>query len=135
MRVMVWRNNEEYLGEGVLVGSVTMLEAYKHIYGVEDEEKVRELIYANTVAFFTKLSGAPLSEEQLRNFRESAGDGGTPKIELDAGFTVYGCQIWWNAAEEFKPEMAVMMGQSTELNADAIEEMRARMARPVELAV
>ena len=90
MRVKVWNGTQsEYLGEGDYVGDVPV------------------------VAVEVQGTGGKwlLSLEEPKNLPDPLPKGGVirelpdnPKIILDSGQTVYGCQVWWEPAEECSEE-------------------------------
>ena len=103
MRVNVWkyidRNNPKagFLGEGEFLGCVLITEVYS-----EEEYKQRKKEYISRVlkqmgmpeegAFFEETFERIWQREMsLQPYNEQT----TPKIRLDSGEIVYGCQIWW----------------------------------------
>ena len=80
-RVEVWNgNSSKYLGEGTLVGFVSVF------------------YIMNTDGSISSLPGAELKPEGIPdNLIDETTD--NPKIVLDSGKVVYGCQVWWHAVE------------------------------------
>ena len=105
VRVQVWVNGDTPLGEGRLVGKVKLVEAYKDMYKEQDEAKLAEAYVTNTVRFFSHSGLLPkvvpseltktIKRQQLMSFHNHY----TPKIIMDDGSVVYGCQIWWKEIE------------------------------------
>jgi hypothetical protein len=94
-RVKVWRNKDEFLGYGTLLGCVPISE----FRSLEDFKKgVKEFLFK-----IRKVTPETLTEEEKRfeeHWIELEQDKDylnktTPKIRLDNGQIVYGCQIWW----------------------------------------
>jgi hypothetical protein len=82
MRVKVWNGDQsEYLGEGTFVG-------YATVYFI-----------ANLDGSITSCDNAEKKPEGIPEERiiES---GNNPKIKLDNGRIVYGCQVWWQPAKK-----------------------------------
>lgn len=80
-RVRVWNGDKsECLGEGTLVGFVP-------VYIVRDPDGG---IFSNTLAE-EKPEGIP--DELIVKLDSN------PKIVLDSGRVVYGCQTWWSSVE------------------------------------
>jgi hypothetical protein len=98
-RVMVWADSETPLGSGNLVGDVPLVEAYEAIYKTADVDALLEKFCFNTLAMASKfgidlppLGMIPeMSKKLVGKFNLSV----TPKIVLDTGEVVYGCQVWW----------------------------------------
>ena len=79
-KVKVWNGDRsEYLGEGTYVGETT-------VYFVRTDDGIHSASNAEA-----RPQGVP--EDQII---EASGN---PKIVLDSGRTVYGCQVWWEPAE------------------------------------
>jgi len=99
-RVKVWKDKDHYLGEGNLVGSATMFEAYSSIYKVNTDEEVVDLLINNMKHFMAPMISDRIPTELWEIFRKEQLShlhlNKTPKIILDTGETVYGCQIWWD---------------------------------------
>ncbi len=94
MRVKVWNGDQsKYLGEGDYVDDVTVyfiaMPDGSLKSGSNAEEKPDEL-----------PEGGRLIESD-RN----------PKIVLDSGQTVYGCQVWWQPIKSAKPEPKTLSKQ------------------------
>ena len=86
LRVQVWNGDQsEFIGEGELVGTATVFFIAGEdgaLYSLENpEERPTETILA-------ELKGELV---------ESADN---PKIRLDDGSHVYGCQVWWGPVED-----------------------------------
>jgi hypothetical protein len=84
-RVRVWNGDQsEYLGEGNYVGNVK-------VYFVRmDDGSIRSLHNAEEEP----------EPYQIPNGGEIISSDDNPKIILDSGDTVYGCQVWWEPVEE-----------------------------------
>jgi hypothetical protein len=98
-KVQVWLNKDTYLGEGTLTGSATMMEAYQDIYGIQDEEEILKKYISNAISFSERMFKKKAPQEAIDKFASEARNNlshCTPKIILDSGKTVYGCQIWWS---------------------------------------
>jgi len=79
--VLVWSGDRTvYLGEGMMVGFVTVYAFYDG-EGALRSSKIAE----------EKPEGIP--DEVIRELKSN------PKIELDSGGFVYGCQVWWKPVE------------------------------------
>lgn len=79
--VKVWNGDQsEYLGEGILVGFVS-------VYIIRGPNGIRSVHDAET-----KPEGVP--EEFFEKLDSN------PKIQLDSGRIVYGCQVWWHRIDE-----------------------------------
>lgn len=110
MRVKVWKYvnvqnpDEGYIGEGEFIGHVPMSEVI-----TKEEAKKRFKSFLSSVL---KQIGMPhegayfdatFEKNWARKEEESPYEKQTtPKIILDSGEVVYGCQIWWQAIEEEK---------------------------------
>jgi hypothetical protein len=85
MRVRVWNGDQsEYLGEGNYLGEVTvyyivMPDGSLRSCSNAEEQPPQEMIPPGAT-----VQAAP----------------GNPKIVLDSGEVVYGCQVWWEPAEK-----------------------------------
>lgn len=80
-KVKVWNGDQsEYLGEGTYVGEVT-------VYFVRTDDGIQSASNAEE-----RPQG--VSEDQIIESPDN------PKIVLDNGRTVYGCQVWWKPAEK-----------------------------------
>ena len=94
-RVKVWRDQDHYLGEGELIGWAPMTEVYP-----EEEYK------KNYFDFLRRFTGADVPDEFLEEKWQQSiklqpySEQKTPKIILDNGEIVYGCQIWWEEIKE-----------------------------------
>lgn len=87
-RVRVWNGDRsEYLGEGKFVGNVTV-----YIIQMEDGS-----LRSNGNA---EIEPEPQDVPEGGIVRKA---GNNPKIILDNGDTVYGCQVWWEPVEESGP--------------------------------
>jgi len=85
MRVEVWNgDHSEYLGEGEYVGDVSVF-----VIQMPDGN-LRSLPNAEE-------RPSPDMVPEGAFIRESPDN---PKIVLDGGEVVYGCQVWWQPAEE-----------------------------------
>jgi len=106
IRVKVWIDRDRYLGSGQLVGHVTIAEAYKDIYHIATTEEVLELYLQNMLGFIARLTPDKLPQSLVEKLKDERAKelevATTPKIILDSGATVYGCQIWWEPIEERK---------------------------------
>lgn len=105
MRVKVWKFVDKRdpekgcLGEGEHLGCVPMTEVY-----TEEEYKERKKAWMQKVL---ESMGMPhegvVFEEMFENmwkrkvFFQPFSEQTTPKIRLDSGEIVYGCQVWWRA--------------------------------------
>ena len=82
IRVRVWNaDRSQYLGEGVFVGFVQV-----YIFRNED----------GSISSCENAEDIPMhvpghSIERIES---------NPKIQLDSGKVVYGCQVWWSKIEE-----------------------------------
>lgn len=90
MRVQVWSGDQsEYLGEGTLVGEATV-----YFLACDDGSLVS--------------MPNPEEEPPAEMVREKGGEvvraPNNPKIELDDGRVVYGCQVWWRPRAAGSPE-------------------------------
>jgi hypothetical protein len=86
-KVKVWNGDRsEYLGEGTYVGETT-------VYFVRTDDGIQSASNAEE-----RPQGVP--EDQIIEAP------GNPKIVLDSGRTVYGCQVWWEPAEDSSPAKA-----------------------------
>lgn len=98
MRVKVWKSKKEYLGEGEFLGCVPMTEVSS-----EDEYKANLKDFQKRI--LNALGALPKDLidtferkfEEMWGMSEPYGKMTTPKIWLDNGKIVYGCQIWWEA--------------------------------------
>ena len=98
-RVKVWVDAETPLGEGELVGKVPLVDAYEVIYKTIDVNILQEKYCLNIIAVAANHGILPpppdklpkIMKKMLNNFNLAT----TPKIVLDTGEVVYGCQIWW----------------------------------------
>lgn len=83
MRVRVHNGDgSEYLGEGTMVGKVAVTAIFRG-------ESLLSLHDAEQDVTMLMQPGDQLVK---------AGD--NPKIVLDSGDTVYGCQVWWEPCED-----------------------------------
>jgi hypothetical protein len=83
-RVRVWSGDgETYLGEGELVGEVTVYYWYKAGVAIESLLDAEQRPHDDLVALMAER-GFVLIESD-----------GNPKIVLDDGTVKYGCQVWW----------------------------------------
>ena len=81
-RVRVWNGDQtKYLGEGAMVGFVQV-----YIFQKPDGS-----ISSNQIA---EEKPPGISEELIEKIDSN------PKIKLDSGRVVYGCQTWWSPIEE-----------------------------------
>lgn len=107
-RVKVWKfinqknPDEGYIGEGKLVGHVQMTE----VMTKKEYKEAKRKFVSNVL----KQMGMPdkglifegyfkkhwKREQEIQPFEKQT----TPKIILDSGEVVYGCQVWWKAIEE-----------------------------------
>lgn len=86
MKVRVWNGDQsEYLGEGEYVGEVTVY------YMVMPDGSLQS------------LSNAEEKPDQIPDGATLQESPGNPKIILDNGKTVYGCQVWWEPVKENVP--------------------------------
>ena len=71
-----------------------------------------------TIHFFGygKYTGDEIPPEEVRGFNIGVPN---PKIELDNGKTVFGCECWWGSVDEIKK----MIGNRKVIDVD-IDEMR-----------
>lgn len=86
LRVQVWNGDQtEFLGEGELVGKATVFFIAGEdgaLYSLENpEDRPTEKILA-------ELKGELVESKD------------NPKIRLDDGSHVYGCQVWWGPVED-----------------------------------
>lgn len=93
MRVQVWNGDQsEFLGHGELVGTATVYfvaGADGGLYSMENPEERPP-------------------EEMLRELDgEIIESADNPKIRLDDGSHVYGCQVWWSPVDAPGPEPSV----------------------------
>lgn len=98
-RVKVWEwvdpNDPEagYLGEGEFMGNVPLSEVIS-----EEEQKENFKAFCLRTLDILESDEDVLMEEVNRMFAEmNYSERTTPKIRLDSGKIVYGCQIWWEA--------------------------------------
>lgn len=85
MRVKVWNGDHtEYLGEGEYVGDVTVYIIQMPDGNIQSVKNAEEKPPPEMIP-----PGAFL--------RESPDN---PKIVLDSGDVVYGCQVWWEPADQ-----------------------------------
>lgn len=90
MRVKVWNgDHSEYLGEGEYVGDVTVYIIQMPDGSLRSVQNAEEKPPPEMIP-----PGAYLRETS-----------GNPKIKLDKGETVYGCQVWWEPAESASSEI------------------------------
>ena len=77
MRVKVWNGDQsKYLGEGTLLGTAT-------VYFFPDKDGI--------------IHSLKNAEEKPKDIpgEDIIKSANNPKIELDTGEIVYGCQVWW----------------------------------------
>ena len=107
MRVKVWeyidkRNPDAgYLGEGEFLGCVPMTEVH-----TEEEYKQRKKDWLRKVlrAIGMPYEGLLFEQNFEKHWKRAMvaipyEKQTTPKIKLDSGKIVYGCQIWWKEIE------------------------------------
>ena len=87
MRVKVWSaDRSEFLGEGTLIGLAT-------VYVISTSEGI---LSADNAEEKPSLDMLPEGAELIAI-------PSNPKIELNSGKVVYGCQAWWYRVLEYKP--------------------------------
>jgi hypothetical protein len=85
MRVNVWNGDKsEFLGQGDYLKDV-------RVYFIEMPD--------GSLRSLTNAEERPTQNMMPPGAKLIATDG-NPKIRLDNGKVVYGCQVWWSAAEE-----------------------------------
>lgn len=93
MRVQVWSGDQsEFLGHGEVVGLVTVYfiaGGDGAIYSSENPEE------RPTEDVLRELEGEVIESPE------------NPKIRLDDGSHVYGCQVWWSPVDTPGPEPSV----------------------------
>jgi len=105
-RVKVWKYinaqnpDEGYIGEGEFVGHVPMSkvmtkEEYKEAKKKFIANMLRQLCMPDKGLLFEQTFAKHWKREQEVHPFEKAT---TPKIVLDSGEVVYGCQVWWKQA-------------------------------------
>lgn len=99
-RVKVWATGETPLGEGNLVGNVPLVEAFEAIYKTADTTALLEKYTFNAIALAARfgIDTPPLDKipEMAHKMADKFSKATTPKIVLDTGEVVYGCQVWWD---------------------------------------
>ena len=91
MRVRVWSGDEsEYLGEGDYMGNVTV-----YIVFPCDPEAPTDAI--------SSFPDAEVYPDEVPEGMEVGEIPDNPKIELDSGEIVYGCQVWWEPIAKSDP--------------------------------
>lgn len=86
MRVDVWNGDKsQYLGQGTLIGKAI-------IYGYQGFQNGNPIMYSNPDSPEKPMPNPP------PNTTEHKGE--SPKIKLDSGQIVYGCQTWWSPVQE-----------------------------------
>lgn len=99
-RVKVWETVDPndpdagYLGEGVLLGCVPIAE----VYPIEEQKRVfLEFLRKDTPSLFSDEEEEAETLALIDQSFEQRRGRTTPKIRLDSGKIVYGCEVWWEA--------------------------------------
>lgn len=96
MKVEVWNGDQsEYLGRGEYVGDVMVY------FSLMPDGSI-----ASTSDAETKPENIPEGARLVRKMN--------PKIVLDNGQVVYGCQVWWNVADDTKTRQVSDLDKETQ---------------------